>query len=361
MGPSPTVLLLAGRMQVRGTSVQTLNLALNLPSAGFQAQVVCRDARQLPSVRRSELSITEFGQINLPVIGRYLRGVFAREVGKAPPDLIHIQQRTALPLGIWLALQLQRPYVASINDYLGPRESLPFDRTWARQIIAVSESVRTELLERTGLPEEMVTVIHSGVDIPADDELRPPFSDGQTPVVGTAGPLEAAKGLHFFLRAIPRVLAAYRPVEFLVAGAGPEERGLRRMCDDLGVTEFVTFVPNVFDLSTSLTAMDIYCLPSLKQGLGTIMLEAMARARPVIASSVGGVYSAIDEGETGLLVPPSDSDRLADRIVELLNDQDRARALGRAGRERVLRDFPVERMVEQTAAVYRSVLGAASP
>lgn len=353
----PEILLVAGHMQLRGASMQTLNLAVHLPTVGFRVRLICLDARQFSPIRRKELNIREVGQTQLPIFGRLARRSLARELAKSPPDLIHIQQRSALALGSWLAQQIQRPYVASINDYTNSGEPLPFDRTWGRRVIAVSESVRNELLEKTGLPEGLITVIHSGVDVPEDDEIRLPFSNGQTPVVGTAGPLEAAKGLHFFLKAIPRVLGAYRPVEFLIAGAGPEERGLRRMVDDLGVAEFVTFVPNVFDLSTSLSAMDIYCLPSLRQGLGTIMLEAMARARPVIATQVGGVYSAIDNGKTGLLVPPSDSDTLADRIIELLVDQDYARRLGQAARERVKSDFPVERMVAETAAVYHSVLG----
>lgn len=357
--PETSVLLVAGRMQVRGSSVQTLNLAQRLPDAGIQARVVCTDAQYVSPARRTELHLSEYSRLESPLLGRFARRFFARELEQETPDLIHIQQRSALPLGCWLAQRLKRPFVVSITDYLAPREVLPFDRSWGRGIIAVSESVRSELLERTKLPDDLVSVIHSGVEAPDEEHLRIPFQDGQTPVVGTAGPLEAAKGLHFFLQAIPRVLAAWSPVEFLIAGAGPEERGLRRMADDLGVTEFVTFVPNVFDVSTSLTAMDIYCLPSLKQGLGTIMLEAMARGKPVIASRVGGVYSAIEDGQNGLLVAPSDSTALAERIVELLKDQSRARGLGREARSRVLRDFPVERMVDETAAVYRRVLATA--
>jgi len=175
-------------------------------------------------------------------------------------------------------------------------------------------------------------------------------------VVGSAGPLEAVKGFPFLLGAAQRVLAVESNVEFLLAGAGPEEGNLRRLARELEISTSVTFISNLFDFSTSLAAMDIFCLPSLQQGLGTIMLEAMALGRPVIATSVGGVYSVVRDNETGLAVPPSDSGRLAERILELLRDPVRARALGESGRRLVIEQFGVEQMVDQTAALYREIL-----
>jgi glycosyltransferase involved in cell wall biosynthesis len=350
------VLLVSGRIQVRGSSVQTINLARHLPGSGFEARIVCPDARLLPRDRRAQLNVTEISQLDLPVLGPLMRRLYLRELRRQPPHLIHVQQRSALPFGQQLAAALSRPLIVSVHDYLAPKEQLSLDPSTCRRVIAVSESVRTELVNQAGVPEKLVRVIHSGVEVPDDDSIRIPFDAGHTPVIGTAGPLEAAKGLHFFFKAIPRVLASFSPVEFLVAGAGPEEASLRRLAEDLGISEFLTFVPNMFDLSASLSAMDIYCLPSTKQGLGTIMLEAMARGRPVIASKVGGVYGVVTDGDTGLLVPPSDSDALAARIVELLKDPQRAQAIGSAARRRVQQEFPVSRMVEETAALYREVL-----
>ncbi len=223
-------------------------------------------------------------------------------------------------------------------------------------MVAVSASVKSELLKQVHLTPEMVAVIHAGVEIPPDQVLRPVFSPDRLPVVGTAGPLEAVKGLPFFLGAAQRVLASIPNVQFLIAGAGPEEQNLRRLVRELGIVEAVTFVPNLYDFSTALEAMDIFCLPSLRQGLGTIMLDAMGRGIPVIATGVGGVYTAVKDNETGLVVPPSNSARLAERILELLNDPARARDLGVKAREVVRDEFNVERMVQQTADLYREVV-----
>ena len=170
--------------------------------------------------------------------------------------------------------------------------------------------------------------------------------------------MEAAKGHVFFLGAAQRVAAVHPEVEFLIAGAGPEEDNLRRLARELGLNRNLTFASNLYDFSSALAAMDIFCLPSLRQSMGTIMLEAMALGRPVIATGVGGIYGVVRNNETGFVVPPSDSVVFAERILELLNDPVRARAIGEAGRVLVREEFGVERMVAETAALYREVLAS---
>ena len=104
-----------------------------------------------------------------------------------------------------------------------------------------------------------------------------------------------------------------------------------------------------------LEAIDIYCLPSLQQGLGVVMLEAMALGRPVIASGVGGVMSVIEDNVNGLIVPPSDSRSLGDRIVELLQDRDKARRIAIAGQQMVRDRFNESRMLDEIIQVYQEV------
>ena len=352
------VLLFAGRFEVRGSSVYTLRLALNLEKHGITSRIVTPNAQLVDAARKASVVISEYPQIRFPVWGRVVMQLMLRDLQADPPDLIHVQSRNVLMHGAWLARQLRRPFVLTVHDYLGPRERLRFDRQWGRRIIAVSDSVRSELLQRTRLPEDLVVLIHSGVDAPETLHVMPVLDPSHVPVVGTAGPLEGVKGLPFFLGAAQKVLAVRQDVQFLIAGAGPEEKNLRRLARELGITDHVTFVPNVLDFTHSLHAMDVYCLPSLRQGLGTIMLEAMALARPVIATAVGGVYSVLRDGETGLIVPPRDSGRLAERILELVSDPVRARALGEAGRRLVRAEFNVEKMVSQTAQLYGEALGA---
>jgi glycosyltransferase involved in cell wall biosynthesis len=350
------VLLLARKFEVRGSCAYTLRLAEHLESCRISSIVVTPDARLVEPGRRQALRIKSYSQLGFPIWRRVARHQLFRDLSEDKPDLIHVQSRAVLPLGTWLASQLERPFVLSIHDYLQPRERLNFDRTWGRKIIAVSDSVKSELIRRTHLDDAMVVVIHPGVEVPDELAAVPVLDLQHVPVVGTAGPLEAVKGLPYFLGAAQRVLASHRDVEFLVSGAGPEESNLRRLARNLGISEHITFVPNLYDFSESLAAMDIFCLPSLKQGLGTIMLDAMAFGRPVIASGVGGIYSVVRDNETGLIVPPTDSAELARRILELLNDPVRARAIGQAARGVVLEKFGAEQMVRRSADLYREVL-----
>jgi glycosyltransferase involved in cell wall biosynthesis len=351
------VLLVAGRFEVRGSSANTLRLADGLAAHQIETAIVTPNAECVSPCRRERLSVSVYPRLNFPVWGRIVRESIIRDLAKNPPDLIHIHSWAMYRLGTWLAKRLERPFILGIHGYLPPQHRIHFNRQWGRRIIAVSQCVKSELLSRASLPPEMISVIHAGVDAPV---ASPPavLSPERLPVVGTAGPLEAVKGHVFFLGAAQRVAALHPETEFLVAGAGPEEENLRRLARELGLGRNVTFAANQYDFSAALAAMDIFCLPSLRQGLGTIMLEAMAMGRPVIATGVGGIYSVVRNNETGLVVPPADSGALADRILDLLRDPVRARALGEAGRVLVREEFGVERMVAQTAELYREVLAS---
>lgn len=357
----PRVLLLAGRFSVRGSSAYTLRLAEHLPEVGFVPRLICPNASMVEPALRRQLGIQEFPYLQTPVIGRVVLSLLERNLKADRPHLVHVQSRNAALQGLWLARHLRCPYVLTVHDYMQPREVLRVDLHWCRRIIAVSESVRADLLARTGLPADLVWVIHSGVDCDVTGQQTEILPPGRIPVIGTAGPLEAVKGFPFFLGAAARVLRTGRDVEFVIAGSGPEEDNLRRLARELQIAEHVTFIPNLSDFAEALLAMDIFCLPSLQQGIGTIMLEAMALGRPVIGTRVGGVYRVIRDGETGLLVPPSDSVKLAERMIELLDDPERARAIGAAAQAEVRQEFSVEQMVQRTAALYREVLAVPSP
>lgn len=353
---SISVLLLSADFEVRGSCAYTLCLAEHLGAYGVQPLIVCTNSDLVPGERRRRLNIVQLPAFNLPVWGHLLLSRLATELEDRRPQLIHVQSRSVLPAGNWLARRLQVPYVLTVHDYLQPRERLRFDRDWGRRIVAVSDSVKTELLSRANLPDALVTVINSGIDDVQRGPMLPVLDPGHTPVVGMASPLESVKGGPFFLGAARRVLETGRSVEFLVAGAGPEEPVLRRLVQRLEIQEHVTFAPNLYDFSMSISAMDVFCLPALRQGLGTVMFQAMMFGKPVIATGVGGVHSVVRDGENALLVPPSDSRALAGRIIELLDDPERARAIGEQGRETVERQFGKDQMLRRTVELYQDVI-----
>ena len=352
----PSILLVAGRFQPRGSSSYTLRLAERLADHGFVPHIVCPDARMVPDPLRSNLSIMESGLLDTSLLRSLSVMLTSRDVAKLQPQLVHVQSRAAIPFGVPLARWLKLPCVLTVHDYLSRWDSVPTDPALIKRVIAVSESVRDDLHSRSGLGPQTLEVIHCGVSIPELGDNSDVLDGKRIPVVGTAGALELSKGVSYFLDAARLVIDAGHDVEFLIAGSGPEEHALRTQARNLKLMDRVTFVPNLPEFQSSLQAMDIFCLPALVQGLGTVMLEAMSFGRPVIATGVGGVSAVVTDDRAALAVPPSDSEALAARIIELLSDPIRARAIGNAGRQRVIESFSADQMVEQTVAVYRDVL-----
>jgi glycosyltransferase involved in cell wall biosynthesis len=336
------VLLLLGAFQLRGSYQRALSLAESLPTQRIRLRVVSSDPVRLSSGRRKHVETRVSRYLNWPVLCWLARGCLASDLRGDPPDLIDVQHRSLHAAGVRLARQLQRPYSLTIHDYLRDRERLVIDPQWCRRVVAVSESVRTELIEHTRLPEALVTVIPSGVQPPDACELPSILEEERRPVIGAAGPLEPGKGLQHFLRAAAQVLKSRPDALFLIAGSGPEERTLRRLAVDLNLQHALTFLPNLQDFGPALKAMDVFVLPSLKQGLGTTMLEAMAHGLPVVATESGGVFSVVQSGQTGLLVPPG-------------TDPDRARDLGTAARQWVMERFHVQNMVAATTTLYSQI------
>lgn len=350
------VLLLAGRFEVRASSAYSIRLLENLPKQGIDAEMICSDANKVIPEKRAVLPIREYRRFDRPLWGRVVLEAIRRDRQTSPPDLVHVQSPQVYQQGLWLARQWGRPVVLTVPTSLFSRVRLPEVGGRCRRVIAISKPVADDLIKQNRVPASFVTVIRSGVEAAAFHGEFEVLSGDREPVVGTAGPLEATKGLPFFLGAAARVIREYPNCQFLVSGAGPEEHNLRRLARSLDLAEHVTFVSNLYDFGMSLDAMDIFCLPSLQQGLGVTMLEAMVRGKPVIATGVGGVDSIISDGVTGLVVPPSDSERLSEKILELLRDPERARRIGDAGRNIVQEQFRVDRMMHETAELYREIV-----
>jgi len=352
---SANVLLLTGRFEVRGSSLYTLRLAEHLAEYGFAAHIACSDCSRVDKVHRNSLNIREYSYLDQPFVGQLVLEWLWRDLADSMPDIIHIQSRKLFKQGLRLARMLDKPCLITLHDFQPVDVRL---KTEDVHVITISNAIKQELLQKAGLPEKQITVVHPGVKVQTAATVAAVLDPEHRPVIGMAGPLETVKGIRYFLQATKEVLETYPHIEILIAGAGPEELSLRNYVKQKQLTEHVTFASNLFDFTASLTAIDIFCLPSLEQGLGTIMLEAMALGKPVIASSVGGVNSVIQNGETGLVVEAADSSQLKERILELLDDPLRARSIGEAGRQMVQERFSIEKMIRTTTNLYRNLLAA---
>ncbi len=214
--------------------------------------------------------------------------------------------------------------------------------------IAISQGLAHYLAETEGFDEESFEVVHYGI-APAGDAV--PFTGTEQRLL-CIGRLIPIKGHLVLFRALAQARARVPGVTLDIAGRGPLEPALKTYARELGVEDAVRFLGFVSPVQRAIEESAVVVVPSLGEGFGMVALEAMERARPVIASSVGGLPELVADGETGLVVPPSDAEALADAIVSLAGDLPRAAAMGEQGRARALTEVTPERCVERVEALY---------
>lgn len=229
------------------------------------------------------------------------------------------------------------------------------------RVIAVSDATRRSLLVQ-GYPPAIVDVVHNGIDVGAEaarqgSNLREQLGVPEDALlVGEVARLCDVKGQ----RELVEAAALVPGVHVALAGDDIEQGGAyRRMLESLaqerGVADRVHFLGYRADAGAVIDQLDVVALPSWIEGLPVVVLEAMAHAKPVVATPVGGTAELVADGETGLLVEPRDPARLAAAIEELARDAARRDAMGRAGRDRVEREFSESAMTRRILEVYDAV------
>jgi len=225
------------------------------------------------------------------------------------------------------------------------------------RLITVSESLKRKIISegRTGAP---IITIPNGVDLVGDaskriGKVRSSLNiPEEAPLIGIIARLEPEKGHQYFIGAAAEVLKVKPAARFLIVGEGSCYSHLRDQVKRLGLSESVIFTGQRDDVPELVTALDVVVLSSVREAQGLSLLEAMALAKPVVATRVGGIPEVVQHGESGLLVPPADSAALAGAILELLDDPARSALMGRRGQELVKEKFPLGQMISQIEAIY---------
>ena len=241
----------------------------------------------------------------------------------------------------------------------------------ADRIIVVSDYLRQEFPSDISDSRKFVTV-HNGVDVTAFQSKGARFGESLAleagwQTVGSVGTLTPRKGQLDLLRAFTQVLCRRPSTKLVMVGGtdGPDgdayaER-LRKYVSAEKLDEHVTFTGWRSDVASILCQLDLLVLPSFNEGLPRAVLEAMALGLPVVATNVGGTSELVVDGQTGLLVPAGDPDALATAIAAILDDPERARSMGRLGRERVEKNFSLESSVRGVEAVIDTLLTGRGP
>jgi len=302
---------------------------------------------------------------------RSLRAIVgaARELRRQRIDVVHgYQWRPALVGSIAGRMAGVRLVLASKRSLTGSDRAA---RVAWRRIAWLAETVvvNAEALRLEGELLGMQTswVLHqNGVDTerfdvgPADAAAKRALGlDPERPVVGTVGRLEGRKGQDQLLTATATMVARAngRAPQVIIVGDGPTRQALESQARELGISESVRFLGGQADVRPALRAMDVFVLPSREEGMSNAILEAMAAARPVVATDVGGNGEILADGRTGVLVPGGDCDAMATAILALVHDGDSGRRLGSAAREDVTARFGARASVARLERLYEERLG----
>jgi glycosyltransferase involved in cell wall biosynthesis len=300
---------------------------------------------------------------------RYL--VHARRVGRLvrslAPDIVHALHLTSY--GFLAARAGVHPCVISVwgTDVLEAPRLTPLHLLITRYALARADRVTAtgmrlaEATLRYVPPDTDVDVIPYGVDL---DRFRPREREPHDElIVGSVGRLSPEKGLKYLLHAMPEIARHQASVRLLLAGDGPERRSLERLAARLGLADRVEFTGEIAheQVPQVLARMDIFAMPSTWEGFGVAAVEAAAMELPVVASNIYGIPDVVDDGATGILVPPKDVDGLSRAILRLLRDPDERRRMGRAGRDMVAARYSWTDNVRQMESLYNDLLDKARP
>ena len=219
--------------------------------------------------------------------------------------------------------------------------------------IAISRGLARYLEEVEGFDGASFEIVHYGIE--PDGAPRP--YGGDVPRLLCVGRLIPIKGHIVLLRAFAQARTHVPDLRLDIAGRGPLEPALRAVAKELGIADAVTFLGYVSPIQRAIEQAAGVVVPSMGEGFGMVALEAMERARPVVAADIGGLGELVEDGVTGYLVPAGEAEPLAGAIVRLASDLARAAEMGAAGRRRALEQFLQERCTDRTELLYRAALG----
>jgi glycosyltransferase involved in cell wall biosynthesis len=369
------VLHIITRLDVGGSSENTILSVTRMPPGEFACGLVSGwTVEPSPRIARC-LADRNIQWAVVPALRREihpLRDLCAlkalrRQIREGRPKIVHTHTSKAGFLGR-LAARLEHvphiihtPHGHVFGGYFSPATTRIFillerlAARWTDRIVTLTDAEAAQHLALgIGRPGQFITIA-SGVDVDDIASTAPVRLAPHGPVIGTVGRLAPIKGHQHLIDAVPEILRRCPAAHVVLVGDGELRQALTERTRRLGVDSCVIFTGYREDISALIAGMDVFVLPSLNEGMGRVLVMAMALGKPIVATRVGGVPELLANGEAGLLVPPADPRALADAICTLLADPVRAKTLGAAGLRRAPL-YSTRVMIESLEKLYREVL-----
>lgn len=371
-GPTKVFFLLDSFM-IGGTETQAVELARRLDPKSYQVTIGClrREGPLLERLEGTPVEIVEVdmgggvdspsGMLRILKLARFLR--------KGRFRILHAHDLWSNIVGMFAAMLARTPVTITSQRDLSHaawygtyrRRVLRFLQRRSSVVLTNAKAIRDGLIEQDHLPPDKVCVVYNGVDLerfsaPADRANLFPGSEGKKLIVLVGNMITDVKGHQVLISAAPDVVKAHPQTQFVLVGEGIKRAEYQQRVKDLGLQANFLFLGRRNDVPAILSCCDIAVLPSLAEGLPNAVLEYLAAGLPVVASGLGGNLEIIQDGTTGLLVPPQDSRALAAALITLLTNDGLAARIASSGREYVERHFSFERLVADMDKLYARLL-----
>jgi glycosyltransferase involved in cell wall biosynthesis len=355
-----------------GGEINQMLLVSNVDKTAFDVEVVVgADGPYAQELRRRSIPVSVIPMAPIRVRSRKAPSPMAafrlyRHARRTGADLLH---SSSLPEDHHCAAAGIMAGVPVIHDAQTiVYQRMPFDRWRAAssaRVICISRAIQSALA-RAGLPTHNTEIIYSGVDPRTSEtadgmKVRKEFGLAGCDIIGIASRLSPEKGHEHFLRAAASVTGRFPNARFLVVGGpmyAPEgyDSFLKQLAQELGLARRVVFTGFRRDALDAIDATDVLVCAADEEALGRVVLEAMALGKPVIATNAGGPRETIEDGITGLLVPPKDFRSLAQAMTRLLSNMPNAREMGALGKQRAADLYTLGQNVEKVQQLYHEVL-----
>jgi sugar transferase (PEP-CTERM/EpsH1 system associated) len=373
----PLVAHIIHRLDIGGLENGLVNIINRMPANRYRHAIIClttfSDFRL--RIERSDVGVFALGKRDGKDPLCYFR--LWRLLRRLRPDIVHTRNLPTLD-AILVAVAAGVPnrvhgeHGRDMLELQGSNRKYNFLRRLCRPFvdsyIPLSRDLEFWLQNTIAVPKRKIVQIYNGVDI----ETFRPARKGRDPlplaglnredtvVIGTVGRLAPVKDpvtlVRAFLRLLEYIPDAKRRLRLAMVGDGPLRAQIEDLLVTAGATDKVWLAGARDDVSALLRGLDIFVLPSLAEGISNTILEAMATGLPVVATRVGGTPDLVIEGVTGTIVPPADVAAMADALKMYIERPDLRHKRGRAGRERVEREFDMAKMVRSYQSVYDALL-----
>lgn len=358
------ILHVEGGRNFYGGAHQIVLLMEGLKARGIENVLACRKGSDLAAMAGPLADVHAIrmeGDLDVGLIRR-----LSRVIQQSRPDLIHLHSRIGADVMGGIAGRLAGIPVVHSRRQDNPESRLAVALKYRLhdRVIAISEAIGNILLSE-GLPSEKLRCVKDAVEItprietPERAWFRSSLNVPEHALsLGIVAQLIPRKGHQILLEAMPALLKVFPETRVFFFGKGPLDETLNASIRALGLEQNVVLAGFREDLDRILPCLDVVVHPAHREGMGVSLLQASLAEVPIVASEVGGIPEAVQDGMTGLLVPPKDPEALAEAILTLMKDEALRKRMGKAGRRWVEGHFSADHMVEGNLAVYRELLAS---